>query len=123
MMTDDSERKTEGGARPAAIPGGFHGLSGGRHLCVVLGLLFSVLCLCSGCGNAEQAQAYARAEQAEQRFSLETAPAIIADYRRVIALDPKSDWAKKAGARIHAVEARVRAEETHKDVFQEHGVD
>lgn len=127
MMSDYRVQRTEDRVGPtgAAACGSraLHLSNPFRPAIAVLGLLCAVLCLASACGNAEQAQAYARAEQAEQRFSLETAPAIIADYRRVIALDPESDWAKKAGTRIQAVEARVRAEETHKEVFQEHGVD
>jgi hypothetical protein len=89
----------------------------------VLCLLFSVLCFSGGCGGSEAARAYARAEQAEQQFTVERAPAIIAEYRRVAALAPGSDWAKKSAERIKALEARVQAEEMHKHVFQEHGVD
>lgn len=76
-----------------------------------------------GCGNAAQQQAYEQALQQEERYTAETAPAIIQEYRRVIALKPDSAWAKKSRARIEAVEARVKAEEQHKSVFQEHGVD
>lgn len=92
-----------------------------RHVSLLL--LAGLVLLASGCGNAAQEQAYARAEQAERSFTAETAPAIIAEYKRVIALEPGSGWAKKAAARIQAVEARRQAEETRKDVFQEHGVD
>ena len=77
----------------------------------------------AGCGNRAQQQAYERAVQAEQHLTVETAPALIADYRRVIALEPNTAWARQAGERIAAVEARVKAEELHKAVFQEHGVD
>lgn len=90
--------------------------------CFLPWLMLSAL-LAAGCGGSAQAQAYARAEEAERSFSAETAPAIIAEYRRVVALDPRSAWAGKAEARIKAVEARVQADETHKHVFQEHGVD
>ena len=76
-----------------------------------------------GCGNAAQQQAYEQAAQLEEKYTAETAPAIIQEYRRVIALEPDSAWAKKARARIDAVETRVKAEEQHKSVFQEHGVD
>jgi hypothetical protein len=79
--------------------------------------------LTAGCGDPTQAQAYARAEQAEQQFTTETAPALIVEYRRVIALAPGSSLAQKAEARIRVLEARLKAEETHKEVFQEHGVD
>lgn len=127
MKAKDRLRRTGGGIRPAAAAGVWSSLpawsSPIRRSVAVFGLLCSVLCLSPGCGPNEQARAYARAEQAEQRFTVETAPAVIADYRRVIALDPDSDWARKAGARIQALEARVRAEETRRDVFQEHGVD
>ncbi len=92
------------------------------------GHLFRVLALglalaWAGCGNRAQEQAYAHAVQAEAQFTVEAAPALVAEYRRVIALDPGTAWAKQAEARIAAVEARVKAEELHKAVFQEHGVD
>ena len=87
------------------------------------GLVLGALLLASGCGNRAQQQAYERAVQAEQHLTVETAPALIADYRRVIALEPDTAWARQAGERIAAVEARVKAEELHKAVFQEHGVD
>ena len=93
------------------------------RLRLLVPLLAAVLALAAGCGNSEAARAYAHAEQAEKQFTLETAPAIIAEYRRVAALAPGSSWAKRAGERIQALEARVHAEETHKHVFQEHGVD
>lgn len=86
-------------------------------------LLAALALFASGCGNAAQEQAYARAEKQERSFTVETAPAIIAEYKRVIALEPGSGWAKKAAARIQAVETRLKSEETRKDVFQEHGVD
>jgi len=88
------------------------------------GLLMIGLALgLGGCGNAAQRQAYAHAARAEQQFTLENAPAIIAEYKRVIAVAPGSAWAKKARARIEAVAARVKSEELRKSVFQEHGVD
>jgi hypothetical protein len=77
----------------------------------------------SGCGNRAQQQAFERAVQAEQQMTVENAPALLADYQRVIALDTRSAWARKAGERIAAIKARVKAEELHKAVFQEHGVD
>jgi hypothetical protein len=91
-------------------------------------LLFSALALglalaVVGCSNRAQQQAYERAAQAEQHLTVENAPALIADYRRVITLKPGSTWAGKAEERIAAVEARMKAEELHKAVFQEHGVD
>jgi hypothetical protein len=77
----------------------------------------------SGCGNAAQQQAYERAMKTEQHLTVESLPTLIADYRRVIALEPGSTWARKAAERIAAAEARIKAEELHKSVFQEHGVD
>lgn len=94
--------------RPALVP--------------VLALLGLAL-LATGCGNAAQQQAYEQAVQAEAQLTPENAPAVIADYRRVIALEPGSKWARQAEARLQAVEARVRAAEQHKAVFQEHGID
>lgn len=94
-----------------------------RRWLTALALLLALGAGAAGCGRSAQAMAYARAEEAERHFTTETAPAIIADYQRVIALDPTTDWAKKAGGRIQALQARVRTQETHKDVFQEHGVD
>jgi hypothetical protein len=77
----------------------------------------------AGCGDSAQQQAFEQAAKAEQQFAAENAPTIIADYRRVIALQPGSEWAKKAQERIAAMEARLKAEELRKSVFQEHGID
>ena len=76
-----------------------------------------------GCGKSAQQQAYEQAAMAEQRLTAENAAVIIAEYRQLITLQPGSEWARKAQARIEAVEARVKAEELRKSVFQEHGVD
>lgn len=102
--------------------------NGGFRLASILRLSVTVFLaglalLAGGCGNSAQERAYARAEQLERQSTTESAPAVIAEYRRVIALEPGSSWAKKAAARIQAVEARRQAEETRKEVFQEHGVD
>jgi uncharacterized protein YmfQ (DUF2313 family) len=86
-------------------------------------ILFGLALLLAGCGNAAQEKAYAHAVQLEQQFTPEKAPAIITEYRRVIALEPGSAWAQKARERVAALEARVQAAEQHKAVFQEHGVD
>lgn len=80
------------------------------------------LCL-GGCGNAAQQQAYEHAVQLEEKYTAESAPAIIKEFQQVIALEPDSAWAKKARTRIEALEARVKADEQHKSIFQEHGVD
>ena len=84
-----------------------------------LGLTLFVL----GCGNAAQQKAFEQATKAERQLTAENAAAIVAEYQQVIALQPGSEWAKQAQARIEAVEARVKAEELHKSVFQEHGID
>ena len=76
-----------------------------------------------GCGNSAQQKAYEQAARAEQQLTAENAATVVADYKRVIALQPGSAWARKAQARIAAVEARVKAEELRKTVFQEHGID
>ena len=86
-------------------------------------LLIGLALLVAGCGNAAQQQAYEQAAKAEQQITAENVSAIIAEYKRVIVLQPGSGWAKKANARIEALEARVKAEEQHKSVFQEHGID
>jgi hypothetical protein len=91
--------------------------------CLVPVMAVGLVLLVSGCGNTAQQQAYERAMQAEQQMTSENAPALVADYRRVIALEPGSRWARQAEERIAAVEARIKAEELHKSVFQEHGVD
>ncbi len=77
----------------------------------------------AGCGNSVQQKAYEQAAKAEQQLTAENAATVVAEYKRVVALQPGSEWARKAQARIAAVEARVKAEELHKSVFQEHGVD
>jgi hypothetical protein len=86
---------------------------------IALGLILAA----SGCGHSAQETAYLNAERREREAAVEAAPDVIADYRRVIALEPGSRWAKQAAARIAALEARQQAEETRKSVFQEHGVD
>lgn len=86
-------------------------------------MIFGLLLLAAGCGDSAQRQAYEKAEKTEQRLSTENASAVIAEYKRVIALQPGSEWAAKAQARIEAVEAKAKADELHKSVFQEHGID
>jgi hypothetical protein len=76
-----------------------------------------------GCGNAAQQQAYDKAAQAERQLTGENAPAILLEYRQVIALQPGSAVARKAQARIDAIAAKMKAAELHKAVFQEHGID
>jgi PBP1b-binding outer membrane lipoprotein LpoB len=90
---------------------------------ILAALLIGLALIGSGCGNSAQQQAYEQAAKAEQQLTAENAPAIIGAYRKTIALQPDTDWARKAEARIEAVEARVKAEELHKNIFQEHGVD
>jgi hypothetical protein len=84
-----------------------------------IGLAFFVV----GCGNSAQRKAYEQAAKAEQQLIAENAAGVIAEYKRVVALQPDSEWAGKARARIEAVEARIKAEDLRKSVFQEHGVD
>lgn len=98
-------------------------LSADSHTLLLPVLVAGFVLFVSACGNRAQQQAYERAVQAEQQMTVENAPALLADYQRVIALDTRSSWARKAGERIAAIEARVKAEELHKTVFQEHGVD
>ena len=86
-------------------------------------LLFALVLLLGVCGNSSQQKAYEQAAAAERHLTAETAPAIIAQYKQVIAREPGSSWAKKAQARIDALEARARADELHQSVFQEHGID
>ena len=90
---------------------------------LVLVLLAGLALAAGGCGNAAQKNAFEHAAKAEQQVTLENAPAVIAEYRQVIALEPGSGWAKKAQTRIEALDAGVKAKELHKSVFQEHGID
>lgn len=76
-----------------------------------------------GCGNPAQKRAYEAAAKKEQSVSIENAPALIAEYKQIVRMKPGSAWAEKAEARIKAIEARVKAEEMRKEVFQEHGID
>jgi len=77
----------------------------------------------AGCGASAQQKAYERAAQAEQQLTAENGSTVIAEYKQVIALQPGSAWAKKAQARIEAIDAKAKADELHKSVFQEHGID
>ena len=76
-----------------------------------------------GCGDSTQQKAYEQVAKTEQQLGADNSQTIIQEYRKVIAMDSGSDWAKKAAARIDAVETRLKAEEMHKSVFQEHGID
>jgi len=86
-------------------------------------LAVSLMLFVVGCGNSAQQKAYLQAEKAEQQLTAENSAAVVTEYKQVIALQPGSEWAGKAQARIAAIEARTKAEELHKSVFQEHGVD
>ena len=85
--------------------------------------VLSLALLAGGCGGSAQQAAYEQAAKTEQQQTVENTPAIIAAYRQVIALQPGTTWARQAQARIEAIEARAKAEEQRKNVFQEHGVD
>ena len=90
---------------------------------MVCSLAIGLALFAGGCGRSAQEQAYEQAAKAEQQLTAENASAVIAEYKKTIALQPGSEWARKAQARIEAVEARMKAAELHKNVFQEHGVD
>jgi hypothetical protein len=90
---------------------------------VLLALGIGLALAVSGCGKSAQQKAYEQTAKTEQQLTAENAPKIIAEYKQVIALKPGSEWAKKAQARIDALEASAKAEELRKNVFQEHGVD
>ena len=77
----------------------------------------------AGCGDSVQKTAYEHAVALEQQLPVDRAPAIIAEYREVIRLEPGSAWATQAQTRIDAVQAKVKAEELRKSVFHEHGID
>jgi len=79
--------------------------------------------LFGACGNAVQKQAYEQAAKMEQQGSRDNPTALIAEYQRVVRLEPDSAWARKAQARIDAIKAQAKADELHQSVFQEHGVD
>jgi len=92
-----------------------------RHIAATLGLGLALLV--AGCGNSGQQKAYEQAAAAEQRVTSETLPHVIAQFEEVIRLQPGSAWARKARARVEALQAKAKAEEQRKAVFQEHGVD
>lgn len=81
-----------------------------------------MLCACGGDVSPQQ-RAYEQALQMEEQYSLETAPAILTEYRKTIAMEAGTRWAELAQARIDAVEAQMKADEQHKDIFHEHGID
>ena len=122
-----------GRARPLGAPNDIRGGPSGTALPqskipprigIITVLSLGLALLVVGCGgNAAQQQAYEKAAKAEQQITAENAPALVTEYKQVIALQPGSEWAKKAQTRIEALEARVKAEELHKSVFQEHGID
>lgn len=77
----------------------------------------------AGCDNAVQRQAYEAVAKKESQLAADQAPALIAEYQQVIRLAPGSTWAKQAQLRIDSIKRRVSADELHKSVFQEHGID
>jgi GTP cyclohydrolase II len=96
-------------------------VSKSKRAVATLGLVLALAV--AGCGDSAQQKAYEQAAKAEQQLTAENASAIVAEYKQAISLKPGSAWAKKAQERIEAVEARVKAEELRKSVFQEHGID
>jgi len=90
---------------------------------LVLALVIGFTIFAGGCGKSAQQKAYEQAAEKEQQLTAENAAAIIAEYKQLIALEPDSEWAKKAQAHVAALEAKAKAEELHKSIFQEHGVD
>jgi len=86
-------------------------------------LVLGLALLAGGCCRTAQQTAFEQAAKTEQQQTGENTPAIITAYRKVIALQPGTTWARQAQARIEAIEARTKAEEQRKNVFQEHGVD
>ncbi|HZL44653.1 MAG TPA: hypothetical protein VFC28_00370 [Opitutaceae bacterium] len=59
----------------------------------------------------------------EQQLPSDHATAIVTEYQKVIRMESGSEWAKKAQLRIEAMQARQKADEMHKSVFQENGID
>ncbi|HMD60607.1 MAG TPA: hypothetical protein VKG78_04215 [Opitutaceae bacterium] len=79
--------------------------------------------LAGGCGSAQE-RAYENAARMEQQLSADRLGAAVAEYQRVIRIEPGTPWAKKAQERIDAVQARIqKADELHKSVFHENGID
>ena len=78
--------------------------------------------LFGACGNAAQKEAYEKAVKMDQ-LPGDHATALVMEYERVVRMEPDSAWARKAQARIDAIKAQAKADELHKSVFQEHGVD
>ncbi len=79
--------------------------------------------LVGACSDSPQQQAYEHAVKREQQLPRADASALVAEYQRIVRLEPGSTWARKAQVRIDALEAQIKAEELHQSVFQEHGVD
>ena len=69
--------------------------------CAALITLVCSLLLCS-CGRSEAEKLYSGAREHEQQDPF----ASIESYRRVVAADPESPWAKKAQARINEIQAK-----------------
>lgn len=64
--------------------------------------LFSLAVLCA-CSQSPQEKAYNDALQTEGQYATtlaQAAPTLIAQYQRVVDMDPKSEWAEKARSRI-----------------------
>ncbi len=95
------------------------------HLCTLCLVLLSLsLAACAGKReNAAQRHAFENALKLEQHYSFETAETILSKYRIVIAMEPGTSIAREADQHLQAVEARFKAEEQHKSVFHEHGID
>ncbi len=90
-------------------------------LFIVFAFLF--LFACGSSENPIQKQAYENALKLEESYTFETAETILAAYRKVIAIEPGTRLAEKAEIQLKAVEERLKADEQHKSVFHEHGID
>ncbi|MEQ9825338.1 MAG: hypothetical protein ABQ298_13215 [Puniceicoccaceae bacterium] len=89
----------------------------------LLALLSMMLFSCVKSENPAQRKAWDSAVEKEKTYAVETAETIIAEYRKVIAIEPGTPLAKEAEKRLKAVEQRLKADERHISVFQEHGID
>ena len=72
-----------------------------------LGLLFLVI----GCDNAAQKQAFTNASVMEQQPYGNLSVLVIAEYQKVIQMDPGSKWADRAQQRIDVIRQNISADQ------------
>lgn len=88
-----------------------------------ISFFLAALALFSACKGRQEVE-YDRAVALEKTARHDQLPAAVSAFEAVASLDPTTPLATQALSHASDLRARIaKGEETHKDVFQEHGVD